>query len=115
MSLVWTYKEWLGRWPSLGSDEYWRHTVVLPWPVAVGTDEDGDPLYRALVFVYKPWWLCRMALSREGRAYIRWDRAVTKATMPLVDDDDDDDEAWNAEYDKWERIRPDWPTDKRWN
>lgn len=111
MSLVWTYKEWLCRWPSLSSDEYWRHTVALPWPIAIGTYEDGDPFYRALVFVYKPWWLCRMAFSREGRAYIRWDRASTRAMAPLVDDD----EAWSAEYYKWERIRPNWPTNGRWN
>lgn len=93
-ALVWTYKEWLARWPSLGSDEWLRHTVVIPWPFGgrdVG-DEDGDLAYRAVCIAWRPWWLCRYALDPQYRRLARWERGSRYL------DRIEDDAAWDAAY-----------------
>lgn len=86
MSLVWTYDSWEGRWPSTGSDEWYRHTVVLPIPftrhqehgVFLEEEEDYDA-WRAIVIVVRPWWLCHHALKRDYRAHVRWQRGMEHA------------------------------------
>lgn len=67
--LAWTYKEWGGRFPSLGSDEFARHTLVLPHPFKVTSvdDEDGFVYRPALVLVIGPWWACRHIFDKEYR------------------------------------------------
>jgi hypothetical protein len=82
--IIWFYSQWCARWPSLGSDEWFRHTVVIPWPWTSRTDDDGDPLYRAVCVVVAPWWLCRYIFSPEHRRYARWQRGLQVAlgTLP---------------------------------
>ena len=98
MHLIWTYRDWCSRWPSLGSDEFWRHTVVIPWPWTGRADpEDGEPLYRAVCLVVRPWWLCRYTVRSEQRRYVRWERGLSIALAVLTDDSTDED--FNRAYD----------------
>lgn len=96
--LAWTYDDWLNRWPSLGGDEWFRRTVVLPWPFASRVDEDGDRLYRALVLVIRPWWLTRDARHADVRAFIRYERrwADGLAQIPRGASDDEFDARFRA-------------------
>lgn len=56
--VAWLYRaSWGERRPSIGGDEYGRHTVVVPWPITRRRDELGYPLCSALV-VALPWFPC---------------------------------------------------------
>ena len=55
--IMWLYRDWGQRRPSIGSDEYGRHTIVLPWPITRRRDDEGFPLCSALV-VALPWFPC---------------------------------------------------------
>jgi hypothetical protein len=81
MSLAWTYKEWSGRFPSLSSDEYYRHTLVLPNPLKVNSidPEDGTKYYPALILVVAPWWACRHVFDAEHRKEARAGREESRA------------------------------------
>lgn len=77
--LAWTYKAWCSKYPSLSSDEFSRHTLVLPNPFrATGTAEDGTTYHSALVLVIAPWWFCRQALNAEYRETTRRERLIAK-------------------------------------
>lgn len=110
-SLYWM-TDWTGRWPSLGSDEFFRHTLVLPWPVVSPrrVDEEGTPYFRALVLVVRPWWLCVAARHKDARDYIRHERALNAALQMLPEDFTD--EQFNDLVDFFDEIRPPWP--KSW-
>lgn len=97
--LAWTYDSWLGRWPSTGGDERYRGTLVLPWPFRPRLDEDGDRLYRALVVVTRPWWLCRDALRRDYRRWVRWERGLDAALADVRWEADDAEEQWSRCHD----------------
>lgn len=96
--LAWTYSTWLGRRPSSGVDEHFRHTVVLPVPWAHTIDGDGEPLHHALVLAARPWWLCRDAFHASYRRWARWERALNRAVRDVPVDDDD---AWDRAYDRY--------------
>jgi hypothetical protein len=87
---VWTYKEWAGRFPSLGSDEYARHTLVLPNPFkVVSVDEEDGTAYRsALVMVISPWWACSHILDPEYRRETRKHRAQQREFEAETEADD---------------------------
>lgn len=78
---VWSYKEWGARFPSLGSDELYRHTLVIPNPFKVVSvsEEDGTKYRPALVMVIAPWWFCRHIFDAEYRADARKARAEHEA------------------------------------
>lgn len=80
-NLAWTYKEWGSRFPSLSSDEYSRHTLVLPNPFKVNSvdPDDGLKYYPALVLVVAPWWACRHVFSAEYRKEARASREESRA------------------------------------
>ena len=83
-ALAWTYESWQGGRPCLGSDETWRHVLVLPLPFS-GRTVDGERAHRALVLVVAPWWLCRETLTdRQVRPWVRWERH-RQADLHLVD------------------------------
>ena len=77
---VWTYKEWGARFPSFGSDEYYRHTLVIPHPFKVTSvdEKDGTKYRPALVMVVRPWWLCSHIFSAEYRREAREGRADSR-------------------------------------
>ena len=80
MALAWTYREWGNRFPSLGSDEWVRHTLVIPNPFKVTSvdEEDGTEYRPALVLVVAPWWFCRHVFNSKHRAETREIRAETR-------------------------------------
>jgi hypothetical protein len=55
MKLFWKFDEWCGRWPSRGSDEMYRHTIVIPYLFPYRVDLDDGPIFRAICFVVAPW------------------------------------------------------------
>jgi len=77
----WTYNDWGRALPSLGSDEYCRHTLVLPNPFKVSSvdEKDGMKYHPALVVVIGPWWACRHVFSKENRREVREIRAQSRA------------------------------------
>lgn len=110
-ALAWTYKSWSGGHPCLGSDESWRHVLVLPLPFTRRA-VDGEQALRALALVVAPWWLCREALTdRQVRAWVRWERH-RQADLRLVDrlsDGDPSDDALEIVERRWTPSRPPWP------
>lgn len=103
MELVWTYREWAAWWPSTGTDELHRHTLVVPNPLRVtGRDEeDGTVYHPALCIVVRPWWLCREVLrSRAVRDHVRWERGMVRETMRADDDQLEEIEA------RWKAVEP---------
>lgn len=87
---VWTYKDWGARFPSFGSDELYRHTLVIPNPFKVNSvdEEDGTKYRPALVMVVAPWWFCRHIFDAEHRRdarQARADYAVFEAEMEAED------------------------------
>lgn len=79
-SLAWTYKAWGSRLPSFGSDEYYRHTLVIPNPFKVTDvyEADGTKYYGALVLVIAPWWACRHVFSSSHRKEAREARVESR-------------------------------------
>src|SRR5690625_2825229 len=90
-----------GRLPATGSDEWWRHTFIIPWPFSA--DEDGHR--PAIVLVTRPWWATTYALAKDYRDYVRWDREATAAQYATTHHD----EAWHLIYDGFDKIRPQFP------
>lgn len=80
MSLAWTYKAWAGVFPSMGSDELYRHTLVIPNPFVISEvdEKDGTKYHPALVLVVAPWWLCRHILDADYRETARRERRIAK-------------------------------------
>jgi hypothetical protein len=77
--LAWTYNAWGSRFPSLSTDEFARHTLVLPNPFKVAeVDNDGTKYHPALVLVIAPWWMCRQVFSAEYRETTRRERQIAK-------------------------------------
>lgn len=81
ISYVWSYDDWEGRFPSLGGDEYYRRTLVLPNPFKVNeVDPDDGAKYRsALVAVIAPWWASFHIFSAGYRREAREARAQMRA------------------------------------
>jgi hypothetical protein len=78
MKLFWKFDEWCGRWPSRGSDEMYRHTIVIPYLFPYRVDLDDGPIFRAICFVVAPWWLCPFARRKAYRTFVRWERGLNK-------------------------------------
>ena len=98
MKLFWTFDDWGGCWPSRGSDEMFRHTIVIPWPFAMGVDEDdNEPLYHAICFVVAPWWFCPLARRSAGRKFVRWERMMNTLLNELPEEQSQ--EEFNVMYD----------------
>jgi hypothetical protein len=51
----------------MGTDEWCRHTLIIPNPFKVVSVEDGVKYYPALVLVVAPWWLCRHVFDADTR------------------------------------------------
>lgn len=84
--LAWVYRAWGGRFPSFGTDEFSRHTLVLPNPFVVSEvdSEDGFQYHPALVVVVAPWWFCRKIFSSEYRETTRRERRIAKTDSALL-------------------------------
>jgi hypothetical protein len=84
--LAWVYRTWGGRFPSFGTDEFARHTLVIPNPFIV-TDVDsidGWKYHPALVVVIAPWWLSFYVFSSEYRETTRRERRIAKADSAVL-------------------------------
>ena len=110
-ALTWVYPSWLGERPCLGSDESWRHVLVLPLPFTRKV-VDGDVGRRAVAVVVAPWWACREALSdRQVRAWVRWSRR-READLRLIarlSDGELSDDALEIVERRWAPSCPPWP------
>lgn len=79
MALAWLYRDHEHRYPSLSTDEFCRHTLIVPNPFrVVEVDPEGQKLYAALVLVVAPWWLCRHIFNAEDRKHTKEDRRYQK-------------------------------------
>jgi len=106
MALAWTYRQWASSRPSFGSDEIFRHTLVLPWPLRVtGSDSDGTRYHPALVLVVLPWWACWTLWRDRGlRAQVVWERGRQR-DLDRAGPDASDDHLDIVER-RWEACRP---------
>ncbi len=86
----WTYREWCGRWPTLGVDEWQRRTLVVPWPWTRRIDSDeGWALHRAVTIVVGPWWATREVRRASYRRWVHWTRALVAELRDASEDDVD--------------------------
>lgn len=87
---LWIYGKggWDGRWPSLGSDEYGRRTLVLPLPRE-----------RALVWAY---WTCRCSDCDDARTQAEQAESETLCVMAFHGIDRD--AAYEMSGDDWNRA-----------
>lgn len=78
---VWSYNDWDGILPSLGGDEYYRRTLVLPNPFRVNEvdEKDGAKYRSALILVIAPWWATLSVFSATYRRETRAARAQMRA------------------------------------
>jgi hypothetical protein len=79
---MWTYENWGGRFLRFSSDEWFRHTLVIPNPFKVNSvDEEGHKYRPAIVFVVAPWWACRHIFSDWYREDARHARRQAQADL----------------------------------
>lgn len=92
----WTYENWGGRFPKFSSDEWFRHTLVVPNPFKVtSVDEDGRKYRPAIIFVVAPWWACRHIFNDWYREDARFSRRQAQAHELAIA------ELRSLHYDKW--------------
>lgn len=90
-NLAWTYKEWGAARPSFGSDEMFRHTLVLPNPFKVTSvdEQDGTKYRPALVLVIAPWWVCTHILKPSYRKEAREGREESRRMFAELEAEDE--------------------------